>query len=131
MAREQPMGKVGGPDLAAAKNAAQLVYILQAVGFFVGVTWIAGVVINHVKRDEAAATWVDSHFRWQIRTFWFGLLWSVVGVLLSVIMVGFAVLAVCYVWMIYRVVKGWMHFSSGKPMYQSTDSGPPPPVRSG
>jgi uncharacterized membrane protein len=131
MAREQPILKVGETDLAAAKNAAQLVYILQAVGFFVGLTWIAGVIINHVKRDQAVGTWVDSHFRWQIRTFWFGLLWSVVGVLLSVIVVGFAVLAVSYVWMIYRVVKGWVDFSSGKPMYQSKDSGPPPPVRSG
>lgn len=115
---QQPVQKMDGPNEAGAKNTVQLVYILQAVGFFVGITWIAGVIVNHVKRAEAAGSWTDSHFRWQIRTFWFGLLWSIVGMLLSVIVVGFAVLAANYIWMIYRVVKGWLDFSAGKAMYQ-------------
>ena len=114
----QPVMKVGGPNEAAAKSAAQLVYILQAVGFFVGLTWIAGVIVNYVKQDEAVGTWVETHFRWQVRTFWFGLLWSVVGALLTVVVIGIAVLAASYIWMIYRVIKGWLDFSAGKPMYQ-------------
>lgn len=124
----QPVQKMDGPDEAAAKNTAQLVYILQAVGFFVGLTWIAGVIVNYVRRDAAAGTWVDSHFRWQIRTFWFGLLWSVVGALLSVVVIGFAVLAANYIWMIYRVVKGWINYSAGKAMYETKDSSQPPAV---
>jgi uncharacterized membrane protein len=121
----QPVQKPDGE--IAARNTVQLVYILQAVGFFVGLTWIAGVIVNYVKRDEATGTWLESHVRWQIRSFWFGLLWSVVGALLSVVVIGFAVLAANYLWMIYRVVKGWMDFSSGKAMYQKKD-GPPPAV---
>lgn len=102
----------------SVENATQLVYILQAVGFLIGLTWIAGVIVNYVKRDEARGTWVESHFRWQIRTFWFGLLWGVIGAVTSLIAVGFVILAVNYVWLIYRVVKGWLDFSSKKPMYQ-------------
>jgi|SRR5688572_22462779 len=122
---QAPVQKADGPNEIGAKNTVQLVYILQGVGFFVGVTWIAGVIVNHVKRPEAAGSWVDSHFRWQIRTFWFGLLWGVVGTLLSVVFIGLVVLAANYIWLIYRVVKGWLDFSAGKPMYQK-DSRPPP-----
>ena len=99
-------------------NTVQLVYILQAIGFLFGITWIAGVIVNYVKRDEAKGTWLESHFRWQIRTFWFGLLWGVIGAITSLIVVGFVILAVNYVWLIYRVVKGWLDFSSKKPLYQ-------------
>lgn len=102
----------------SVENATQLVYILQAVGFLIGLTWIAGVIVNYVKRDEAKGTWLESHFRWQIRTFWFGLLWGVIGAITSLIVVGFVILAVNYVWLIYRVVKGWLDFSSKKPPYQ-------------
>ena len=102
----------------SAENATQLVYILQAVGFLIGLTWIAGVIVNYVKRDEIRGTWLESHFRWQIRTFWFGLLWAVIGAITSLIVVGFVILAVNYVWLIYRVVKGWLDFSSKKPMYR-------------
>ena len=128
---QAPVQKADGPNEIGAKNTVQLVYILQGVGFFVGVTWIAGVIINHVKHAEAAGSWVDSHFRWQIRTFWFGLLWGVVGTLLSVVFIGLAVLAANYIWLIYRVVKGWLDFSAGKAMYQKRDDPPPPPVRTG
>jgi uncharacterized membrane protein len=114
---QEPVTKVGGPDEAAAKTAAQLVYILQAVGFFIGLTWIVAIIVNYVRQDEARGTWVESHFRWQIRTFWFGLLWGVIGLITSFIVVGFVVLAVNYVWLIYRVVKGWLNFSERKPMY--------------
>lgn len=102
----------------SVENATQLVYILQAVGFLIGLTWIAGVIVNYVKRDEAKGTWVESHFRWQMRTFWFGLLWGVIGAITTLIVVGFVILAVNYVWLIYRVVKGWLDFSSKKPLYQ-------------
>jgi uncharacterized membrane protein len=113
----EPARQVGGPDETAAQGVAQLVYILQAIGFFVGLTWIAGVMVNYVKQDQARGTWVESHFRWQIRTFWFGLLWSVIGVLTTWILIGFVILGVAYIWLIYRVVKGWLYFNERKPMY--------------
>jgi uncharacterized membrane protein len=93
------------------KTIATVVYALQAAGFFVGLTWIVAVIVDYVKRDDAAGTWIESHFRWQIRTFWFGLLWGVIGGLLTFILVGFLVLAADGVWIIYRIVKGWLRLA--------------------
>jgi uncharacterized membrane protein len=56
--------------LNSLKTIATVVYALQAVGFFVGITWIVAVVLDYVKQDDAKGTWLESHFRWQIRTFW-------------------------------------------------------------
>jgi uncharacterized membrane protein len=99
------------------KTLTTVVYALQAAGFFVGgITWIVAVVVNYVKRDEAAGTLYESHFRWQIRTFWFGLLWAVIGGLLALVLVGFAILFAAAVWLIYRIVKGWLNLNDGKPM---------------
>ncbi len=102
--------------LKSLKTLAMVVYALQAAGFFVGLTWIVAVVMNYVKKDEVAGTWLESHFRWQIRTFWFGLLWGVVGALLVVVVVGFAVLFAAAVWIVYRIVKGWLNLNDNKPM---------------
>ena len=102
--------------LKSLKTLAMVVYALQAAGFFVGLTWIVAVVMNYVKKDDVAGTWLESHFRWQIRTFWFGLLWGVVGGLLAVVVVGFAVLFAAAVWIIYRIVKGWLNLNDNKPM---------------
>ena len=88
-----------------------MVYALLAAGFFVGITWIVAVIIDYVKRDDAKGTWLESHYRWQIRTFWFGLLWGVIGGLLSLILIGFIVLAADAIWIIYRIVKGWLRLS--------------------
>jgi len=103
--------------LDSLKTLVLVVYALQAAGFFVGITWIVAVVIDYVKREEAAGTWLESHFRWQIRTFWFGLLWGVIGGILCIVFIGFAVLFANAVWMIYRIVKGWLNLNDGKPMY--------------
>ena len=100
------------------KTLTLVVYVLQALGFFVGITWIAAVVINYVKQDDVAGSWLESHFRWQIRTFWFGLLWGVIGGILCIVFVGFFVLAALAVWMIYRIVKGVLDLNDGKPMYR-------------
>lgn len=56
-----------------------LSYALQAIGFFVGITYIVAIIINYVKRDDVKGTWLESHFRWQMRTFWFSLLWAIIG----------------------------------------------------
>src|SRR3954469_5284398 len=93
------------------KTVATVVYALQAAGFFVGVTWIVAVIVDYVKRDDAAGTWLESHYRWQIRTFWFGLLWGVIGGLLALIIIGFIVLAADAIWIIYRIVKGWLRLA--------------------
>jgi uncharacterized membrane protein len=60
---------------------------------------------------QAAGTWLESHFRWQIATFWWGLLWSVIGAILAFVLVGFIVLFADAVWIIYRIVKGWLRLA--------------------
>jgi len=103
-------------DDKSLKNFATIVYALQVAGFFVGITFIAGVVINYLKRQEAEGTWLESHFRWQIRTFWLGLLWSVIGVALVFVLVGIPVLVLTTAWMLYRVIKGWIALEDGRPL---------------
>jgi len=96
------------------KTVATVVYALQAFGFFVGITWIVAVIIDYVKKDDAAGTWLASHYSWQIRTFWWGLLWGVIGGILVFVVVGFLVLAADAIWIIYRIVKGWLRLSENR-----------------
>ena len=93
------------------KTIATVVYALQAAGFFVGITWVVAVIVDYVKKDDAAGTWLESHFRWQIRTFWWGLLWGIIGGVLTLVLIGWLVLAANAVWIIYRIVKGWLRLA--------------------
>ena len=105
-------------ELKQARNITMLVYALQAASFFFGITAIAAVIINYLKREDMRNTWLASHSRWQIRTFWFGLLWCSIGALTVIVGIGFVVLGVAGLWLIYRVVKGWLSLSEGKEMYR-------------
>jgi uncharacterized membrane protein len=73
--------------------------------------------MNYVKKEDVAGTILESHFRWQIRTFWFGLLWAVLGGATFVLVVGWFILFADLVWFIYRIVKGWLRLNENKPMY--------------
>ncbi len=120
-------------------NVTRWVYILHSfsilIGIFTGVSiatafvfgWpsIIAVVINYVKRSDAKGTYLESHFIWQIKTFWFAFFWVVlvwlIGMALSVILVGFAIWLVGFIvlsiWVCYRIVKGWLRLSEARPMY--------------
>jgi uncharacterized membrane protein len=116
-------------------TAAHLVYALHSVSiligvfsaafvvtaFVTGIPSIVAVIVNYVKRSEARGTYLESHFRWQIRTFWFALLWMVVGGLLFVTLVGIPVAFGVWIgtglWTIYRVVRGWLALKDRTPMY--------------
>jgi uncharacterized membrane protein len=77
-----------------------------------------------VKRSEARGTWLESHFRWQIRTFWFALLWAaivfIVSAVLAVVVIGIATWIIGIValglWAIYRIVRGWLRLKDGRPI---------------
>ncbi len=104
---------------AANGNATTLAWIgygLYAAGFVVGLTSIAAIILNYVKRDDVRGTLAESHFEWQIRTFWFGLLWSVVGMLLMLVLVGWLVLMADVIWVIYRLVVGALALNDGRPI---------------
>lgn len=100
----------------AAKNIAFVVYLLQILAFVNGITAIVGVIINYVKLDDVRGTWLESHFRWQIRTFWFGLLWAVIGAIGMFFIVGIFILIADVIWIIYRIVKGWLCLNELKPV---------------
>ncbi len=117
------------PD-ASLVTTTHFTYALHALGLAIGAFgastvigafvfgWpsIVAVIINYVKRGDARGTWLESHFTWQIRTFWFALVWScvvfVVGALLVIVLIGFAIWAIGLfalgVWAIYRIAKGWL-----------------------
>lgn len=111
-------GEKTAEQLAGLRQITLVVYILQALSFFMGITAIVGVVINYVKKEDAAGTLYESHFDWQIRTFWWGLVWSVLGfILIFALGLGFIVLFVAWIWAIYRVVKGWLKWNDNQPVH--------------
>ncbi|WP_349557641.1 hypothetical protein [Marinobacter sp. NFXS9] len=91
------------------------VYILQALSFFVGgISGLVGVIINYVKMDDVTQTWVEPHFRWQIKTFWIGLAGMLIGAITLPIIIGWFILLVIPIWVIYRIVKGALALNDGK-----------------
>lgn len=96
------------------------VYILQALSFVTLITAILGVIINYVKHEDAHGNWLESHFRWQKATFWYGLLWIVLGVLTTPILIGYLVLPGVTIWLIYRIARGWIYLVDRKEMYPAT-----------
>lgn len=114
--------------LQRLKTLTLVVYGLQAASFLGGIPPLVGIVVNNVKLDDVRGTWLESHFRWQIRTFWFGLLWAAIGVLtLPLFLLGYPVLVAAGVWLIYRIVKGGLNLMDGKEMYGPPHVPPPPP----
>ena len=91
-------------------------YILHASAILVGLTSVAGVIINHIKVNETSNQFVRSHHRWLIRTFWFGMAGALVSFVLSYILIGFLGFLIVGIWWIYRVVRGVLAFSDRKPL---------------
>ena len=112
------MNETGGvvDQAEANRKLTHVIYALYAASILVGVTCLVAVIVNYVKRDDVAGTWLESHFRWQIRTFWYSLLWGVLGVLTLIFGVGLFILLAGFVWFVYRIVKGWLFLNDGKPM---------------
>ena len=88
--------------------------------FLTGWPSIIAVILNYVKRSEVRATWLDSHFAWQIRTFWFALLWLAIGGILFITVVGIpfalALWFITGIWVLYRIIRGGLALSSQTPL---------------
>jgi uncharacterized membrane protein len=122
-----------------------VVYALHALSVLIGVTTpatvvgafvfglpsIIAVIINYVKRPDAKATFLESHFRWQIRTFWFAALWCVVAALLFLTILGiplaFLVVFAVGIWVIYRIARGWWALRQRNPVPQTLSPNTPAP----
>jgi uncharacterized membrane protein len=125
------------PD-ASLVRLTHITYALHALGLAIGAFgastvigafvfgWpsIIAVIINYVKQGDARGTWLESHLRWQIRTFWFALLWviliGIIGAALTVVLIGFAIwgvgLFVLGLWAVYRIARGWLRLNDRQPM---------------
>lgn len=88
--------------------------------FLTGWPSIIAVIINYVKRGDVRGTWLDSHFGWQIRTFWYAVLWVVLAGLLILTLVGipfaWVLLVAVGIWVLYRIIRGWIALAESKPM---------------
>ncbi len=111
--------------LSAPENdrlAVHVVYALYAASLIFQIPSMFGVILAYLKRDDVRDTYLETHVRWQIRTFWIWLLMTVVGSLTWwVLGLGFLVLGFAYLWLIYRIVKGWLKLSNGEPILRPGD----------
>ena len=124
-----------GEPMPSVLSVAHLVYALHTVAIVVGIVGaatvigsfvgglpsIAAVIFNYVKRGDARGTWIASHYRWQIRTFWFTLLWALIGwaLVITVIgaVVGVPILIALTLWLMYRIGRGWLRLRDRRRMY--------------
>src|SRR5512138_220196 len=104
-------------QVASLKTLTHLTYGLYALSLLgFGVTAVVAIVLDYIKLDDARGTWLESHFRWQIRTFWWSVVWMVVGAIAWIILAGWLVWGIACIWFIYRIAKGWLNLNDGKPM---------------
>lgn len=123
-----------------------IIYALQAAPFvLLGITYIVAIIINYVKKGDVKGTWLESHFTWQRNTFWYSLLWAIIGTITTGFFLEMVVLLMMrlsiigditgsflnniggilvvfvfiadVIWAIYRVVKGWLNLNDKKKMY--------------
>jgi len=102
--------------LAPGGDNVKLIYILYLASAVIGVTILVGLVIAYINRRDAAGTWAESHYTYQIRTFWIGLLYSLISMLLMVVGIGFLLIIAVVVWAIVRSVRGLQWASAGSPV---------------
>ncbi len=101
--------------LEPGKTNVQVIYILYLAGFVIGITPLIGIVLAYVNRGRSAE-WIETHYTWAIRTFWIGLLYSLIGFVLAFVLIGFLVLLATAVWFILRCIFGLQALSRNEPM---------------
>ncbi|PSM18714.1 MULTISPECIES: DUF4870 family protein [Nitratireductor] len=101
--------------LEAGKTNIQIIYVLYLVSLAIGVTALIGIVLAHMNRGKAGG-WVETHYTWAIRTFWIGVLYGVICVVLAVIGIGFLLMIAVAVWAIVRIVIGLQKSAREEPI---------------
>lgn len=101
------------------KTVTHVIYGLYALGIVVGVSPLVALIMNYVKRSDVQGTWLESHFLWQIKTFWYAFAGLVIGGLATFILIGWIILPIVGIWYVYRIVKGWLALVDDKSMSTS------------
>jgi uncharacterized membrane protein len=132
-----PLSTAAGEPAPSLVTWTHAIYALHAISLVTGIIstatvvgafltgWpsLIAVILNYVKRSEVRGTWLESHFRWQIRTFWYGVLWVGLCLLFVVATLGVGILiawlpmALVGLWFIYRIVRGWLALLDRRPLY--------------
>ncbi len=135
-----PSTSVSGPSVdGSLVTYTHIIYALHSLSVFIGLTtiWtvvgsfilgipsIVAVIMNYARQSDARGTFLESHFRWQIRTFWFAVLWAFIiwsiSLPMMLIAIGFLTLYVGYValgiWVIYRIARGWLALRDRRPLH--------------
>ena len=130
-----------GTDLSDLIKLNHLTYFLYVLSYFTaGLLWVVPIIINYLKRDKASGTWLATHFDWQIKTFWYGLIYGVVAIVVMLLsfvggfatiftenvnigvgsgllfIVGFLLLVFAVLWHLYRIIRGWVALSNNQPV---------------
>lgn len=100
------MNNITTANLETERKWVIAIYILQLIGYFSVLPLIAAIIFNYIREGNCHGTYLQSHHRWQMRTFWYGLLWFIIGAVTAIIVVGIFIIIVNYVWLLYRVIKG-------------------------
>ncbi len=111
---QAPLSTAPAPGAETGSNA-KIVYILYLSSIIFGVTSIVGVIMAYLNKAQAPE-WLQSHYRYQIRTFWIGILFGFIGGLLTLVVIGIFILLFVLVWLIVRCVKGLMALDKQQPM---------------
>lgn len=101
--------------LSRAKNNALAAYALMVLGMFTGIFWFIGAIWAMVKKDDALNTPYYDHYSNIITTFWWGLIWTVIGMITWMLVVGVFICGIVWIWVIYRIIKGLAKITSDKP----------------
>lgn len=98
------------------KLAIHVVYALYALSVVMAIPGMFGVILAYLKRGDVAGCYLESHVTWQVRTFWTWLAMWVVGAMLVFVLIGWLVLGAAQLWLIYRIIKGWLLLIDGRPI---------------
>jgi uncharacterized membrane protein len=109
----------GQQPIISNTSTALIVYVLYFIAYFVGITAIVGVIMAHVQNGSGTAV-LNSHYQFQIRTFWVGILYLVVGTILAWVLIGFLILAWWFIWSLIRNIKGILALNENRPILQPT-----------
>lgn len=98
------------------KQMTLICYILFLASYLLGITGIIGIIICYIKKGEAQGTFLDSHFKWMIKTFWISLGVSIIGFATWIFIIGMFILFGAFIWGLYRFIKGFLLLQDGKPI---------------